>query len=248
MTRPLALVLTGPGTNRDGDAVDALDLAGAEPRVVPIGIARTRPELLSEAQLLMIAGGFSYGDALGAGRLLALDLEVFLADALAAFVAAGKPVIGVCNGFQALVRAGILPGGGLEASLGHNAEGRFECRWVTLEPRSSHCIWTAGLTEPILCPVAHGEGRFVAPPATVDALRAGDRIALTYDRDEYPANPNGSIAAIAGVCDAGGTVIGLMPHPEDHVTPRQHPRRSRGEQGGSGLVLFENGVRHAKEL
>jgi phosphoribosylformylglycinamidine (FGAM) synthase-like amidotransferase family enzyme len=108
MTRPLALVLTAPGTNRDAEAVDALDLAGAEPMVVPITQLREHPELLAGSQLLMLAGGFSYGDALGAGRLLALDLNVFLADQLAAFVAEGKPVLGVCNGFQALVRAGGL--------------------------------------------------------------------------------------------------------------------------------------------
>jgi len=248
MTRPLAVVLTAPGTNRDAEAVDALDRAGAEPMVVPVTQLRERPSLLTSSQLLMLAGGFSYGDALGAGRLLALDLTVHLADELAAFITAGKPVLGVCNGFQALVRAGVLPGGELRAALGPNEQGRFECRWVTLVPGSQRCIWTSGLDEPIFCPVAHGEGRFVADDDTLHVLRTGDRIALTYEHDTYPANPNGSLAAIAGVCDAGGTVLGLMPHPEDHVTARQHPRRSRGERGRSGLALFENGVRHAKHL
>lgn len=245
MTRPLALVVRGPGTNRDRDAALALELAGAEPRITLVGELVERPSLLRDAALTVVAGGFSYGDALGAGRLLALDLSAHgLGDALRAFVASGRPLLGICNGFQALVRSGLLPGGGRRAALGHNEDGRFDCRWVRLTPRSQRCIWTAGLGEDIECPIAHGEGRFTCDDETYDELVAGDQVALTY----AGGNPNGSRGDIAGICDPTGVVLGLMPHPENHVIPRQHPRSRRGGAGGLGLRLFQAGVRYAEEL
>ena len=137
MSRPNALVVRGPGTNRDHDAAFALDLAGAEPQIVLVGELVERPELVRDARLIVVAGGFSYADALGAGRLLALDLtSTGLGEELTAFVAAGRPVLGICNGFQALVRSGLLPGAGRRVALGHNESGRFDCRWVRLAPRS----------------------------------------------------------------------------------------------------------------
>ena len=145
------------------------------------------------------------------------------------------------------MRTGLLPGPGLPAALGPNDTGRFECRWVRLAPRSSRCIWTCDLTEEIECPIAHGEGRFTCTPDTLAALRADDRIAFTYEG----ANPNGSTGDIAGVCDRSGLVLGLMPHPENHIIARQHPRSTRrrvADATGLGLALFEQGVRHAKEL
>ena len=245
MSRPLALVVRGPGTNRDADVSFALDLAGAEPHVALVGELLDRPELLHEARLLVVAGGFSYADALGAGRLLALDLTAAgLGDELRAFVVAGRPVIGICNGFQALVRAGLLPGDAGRVALGHNASGRFDCRWVRLAPRSARCVWTAPLTEEIDCPIAHGEGRFTCDDETFTALGAADQIALTY----AGTNPNGSRDDVAGICDPTGLVLGLMPHPENHVVARQHPQSTRGGGGRLGLKLFDAGVRHAKEL
>ncbi|MGD9702205.1 MAG: phosphoribosylformylglycinamidine synthase I [Acidimicrobiia bacterium] len=245
MSRPSALVVRGPGTNRDHDAAFALDLAGAEPRIALVGELVERPELVREARLIVVAGGFSYADALGAGRLLALDLSsAALGDELAAFVAAGRPVLGICNGFQALVRSGLLPGAGRHVALGHNESGRFDCRWVSLTPRSSRCIWTSTLDGGIDCPIAHGEGRFTCDDETFAALTDGDQIALTY----AGRNPNGSRGDVAGICDPTGVVLGLMPHPENHVVPRQHPRAGRATAGGLGLQLFEAGVRHAKEL
>jgi phosphoribosylformylglycinamidine synthase len=241
-----AIVLAGPGTNREAAAVRALELAGATAEVALTVQLLDDPMLLDRAHLLVIAGGFSYADALGAGRMFALDLVHGAAgrvgERLAHFVASGRPVLGICNGFQVLTRAGLLPG-----ALGRNrgadgSERHFDCRWVQLraEP-SSVCVWTDGV-ERIDCPIAHGEGRYVhADPA---ALHAAGQVALRYDG----ANPNGSLHDIAGVCDPTGVVLGLMPHPEDHVLARQHPlaRRDRSTVERIGLQLFEAGVRHAR--
>jgi phosphoribosylformylglycinamidine synthase len=249
VSRPLALVVAAPGTNRDRDVAFALELAGAEPRITLLAELAARPGLLDDARLLVLAGGFSYADAIGAGRLFAFELQRLHGEQLGAFVEAGRPVLGICNGFQTLVRAGLLPGPGRRAALGHNAGGTFECRWVRLAPVSRRCIWTAALDEPLECPIAHGEGRFVADPSTIAALRDGDQIALRYTvGPDGTGNPNGSIADIAGICDPTGVVLGLMPHPENHVLPHQHPGHPRTTAGHLGLRLFEAGVAHAKEL
>ncbi len=235
MSRPAALVLAAAGTNRDHDVAFALDLAGAEPRITLLSELIERPALLDKGQMVVIAGGFSYADALGAGRMFALQLEHRVGEALRAFVAAGKPVIGICNGFQVLTRTGLLPG-----ALGHNESGHFQCEWVTLEAPSSRCIWTREVST-IDCPIAHGEGRYThADPA---ALAVAGQVALRYSN----GNPNGSVDAIAGVCDATGAVLGLMPHPENHVIARQYPGFTNGGRGSLGLTLFEQGVRYAKE-
>ncbi len=263
---PKALVLYASGTNRDGDAAAAIALAGGLPEVVHVSQLRNGDRRWADYQMLVIPGGFSYGDALGAGKLLALDLMVYFAEEVTRFVAAGKPVIGICNGFQALVKAGILPGSGpgralgaageQQATLARNERGRFECRWVTLLANpSSVCLWTRGTSELIRCPVAHGEGNFVVRDSAVqEALGDSGQIALTYVREdgspahgEYPANPNGSVADIAGICNPAGNVLGLMPHPEDHIHSHQGPRWPQGHTGGLGLVLFQNGVRRARE-
>jgi phosphoribosylformylglycinamidine synthase len=239
MTTPPALIIAGPGTNRDRDLALALTLAGADPTIVRATELAEHPERLDDARLVAVAGGFSYGDALGAGRMLGLDLVVGLGEPLKAFVASGRPVIGICNGFQVLTRTKLLPG-----ALGHNAHGRFECRWVVLEPQpASRCLWTKGIVEPIHCPIAHGEGRYVHPDAS--SLAEAGQVALRY----RSTNPNGSVADIAGVCNAAGNVLGLMPHPENFVVARQHPHHVHG--GGlehMGLQLFRNGVAAAAEM
>jgi phosphoribosylformylglycinamidine synthase len=252
VSRPRALVLRAPGTNRDGDAAFALDLVGAASHRVVIGELIADPKLLHDAQLLVVPGGFSFADALGAGRLFALELVTRLRDELLAFVAAGKPVIGICNGFQVLVRTGLLPGDGDAVALGPNehpdgSPAPFVCDWVRLQPVSRRSIWTNALTErgdEIECPVAHGEGRFVCSPDTLAALEADDRIAFRY----AGSNPNGSLADVAGVCDSTGLVLGMMPHPENHVLPRQHPQHRRGHRNGLARALFEAGVDHARQL
>ncbi|HSH10834.1 MAG TPA: phosphoribosylformylglycinamidine synthase I [Ilumatobacter sp.] len=239
MSVPPALVIAGPGTNRDKDLALALEMAGADTTVVLATELADHQQLLREARIIGIAGGFSYGDALGAGRMLALDLNVGLGEQLRQFVATGRPVIGICNGFQVLTRTKLLPG-----SLGHNAHGRFDCRWVVLDPQpTSRCLWTKGIDDPIHCPIAHGEGRYVHPDP--DSLAEAGQIALRY----RSTNPNGSVADIAGVCNASGNVLGLMPHPENFIVARQHPRHLRGKHTDHlGLRLFQNGVRAAMEM
>lgn len=259
--RPKALILFAPGTNRDLDAAQALEKAGALPEVVHLNQLRAGERRWEDYQLLLLPGGFSYADALGAGKLLALDLQHYFADQMQAFVAGGKPVIGICNGFQALVKAGLLPAlrptqAAPQATLTFNQRGHFECRWVTLAPRSQTCLWTRGLREPIACPVAHGEGNFtVLSQATAQALADADQIGLVYVQPDgtpangaYPHNPNGSVLDIAGVCNPQGNVLGLMPHPEDAIFAYQHPQWTRQANRFSGLPLFENGVAFARQL
>ena len=248
--KPTVLVLRTAGTNCDGETAHAFALAGATPHAVHVNRLLERPALLHEHQLLAIPGGFSYGDDIAAGRILANQLMHRLRDNLHAFVAAGKPVIGVCNGFQVLVKTDLLPGPlagrtGQTATLAHNASGRFVDKWVRVAPAGDRCIWTAGLP-PMELPVAHGEGRFVPADGSVrDALHAGGHVALTYAGG---TNPNGSVDDVAGVCDATGLVFGLMPHPERYVDPTQHyawTSQSPRPAVGAGLAVFENAVRHA---
>jgi phosphoribosylformylglycinamidine synthase I len=254
--KPKALVLQAHGSNRDFDVIEALTLAGADATGIPLNELRSKKMLLSDFQLLVIPGGFSYADALGAGKLLALDLTSYFVDEISAFVDSGKPVLGICNGFQALVKSGILPGDYDGATLTFNAQGHFECRWITLKPISERCIWTKGLDEPIECPIAHGEGNFqISEYFPLSMFDSQDQIALTYvchdgspANGEYPANPNGSILDIAGICNPQGNVLGLMPHPENHIYHHQHPQWTRRINHPSGLALFENGVKYASQL
>jgi phosphoribosylformylglycinamidine synthase subunit PurQ / glutaminase len=262
--KPKALILHATGSNRDLDLSAALELAGAQAEIVHINQLRKRERRWDHYQLLALPGGFSYADALGAGRLFALDLQAYFADEVGQFIQSGKPVIGICNGFQALVKSGILPAMPSEqgaavpvrATLTFNACGHFECRWVNLLPQSQTCIWTRGLTAPVFCPVAHGEGNFIVEPeAGVNLLHKNDQVAFVYARSDgspaggkYPENPNGSLGDIAGICNPLGNVLGLMPHPENHIDPYQNPHRARNGGNGSGLALFSNGVRYAAEL
>ena len=258
--KPKALVLQAHGSNRDFDVMDALTLAGADPTGIPLNELRiaARNASFRNFDLLIVPGGFSYADALGAGKLLALDLASYFADEISAFVESGKPVIGICNGFQALVKSGILPDheNNNQATLTFNQQGHFECRWVDLKPVSQKCIWTKDLSESITCPIAHGEGNFqTTEQFPLSSFIEQDQIALTYihadgssANGEYPINPNGSVLDIAGICNPQGNVLGLMPHPENHIHVWQHPRHTRGEHGGSGLKLFENGVQYASQI
>lgn len=258
--KPTVLIPVAPGTNRNEEMAMAFRAAGAETNQVPLAVLRSGEVKMMDHQILAIPGGFSYGDALGAGRLLGLDLAGWFSDQMMEARDRNMPIIGICNGFQALVKAGLLPGDvgattasgrpvEITATLTENRNSRFECRWVELLPEASWSPWMADLTEPIRCPVAHGEGRFVA--SDLSALEHAGRVAFRYGDGTgvsaglaYPSNPNGSAGDIAGVVDQSGLVLGLMPHPEDHVLERQDPHRRR-QLGGRCLPLFEAGVRAA---
>ena len=263
--KPTALILQARGTNRDYDVAGALELAGANFECVPLNHLRENKKHFDDYQMLVIAGGFSYADALGAGKLLAIDLNAYFSDQISAFVDRNKPVIGICNGFQALVKSGILPGKSTattpavearSATLTFNAAGHFECRWINLQPISQICVWTRDLNEMIECPIAHGEGNFqVSDAVFLNQLVLHDQVALTYAHPdgapangEYPINPNGSALDIAGICNQQGNVLGLMPHPENHIYPYQYPGRTRNDSVCSGLALFEQGVKYASLL
>ncbi|MCE5257796.1 MAG: phosphoribosylformylglycinamidine synthase I [Chloroflexi bacterium] len=254
MRQPKVIILHAPGTNRDREAALACEMAGGASEIVHINLLAAGERELAAYQMLVLPGGFSYGDDLSAGRLWANDLMHRFRGQLDAFISLGKPVLGICNGFQVLVKAGYLPGPPPQqrVTLTFNSSEHFECRWVRLRPAVDKCLFTAGLTEDILCPVAHGEGRLaVQNQQELDQLYAGGHIALTYAAEAganpagYPANPNGSVADIAGLCNTAGNVLGLMPHPEDHIYLHQHPRWTAGASGGLGIGLFINGVRAA---
>jgi len=243
MATPRALVLRAPGTNCDEETAFAWELAGASVETCRLGEVLERPHTLDAYQILTFPGGFSYGDDLGAGRIFATRLGTVLKEALHRFHQRGGLLLGICNGFQILVKAGLLPGQSSVASLTHNDSGRFESLWVRLLP-------TPGLSpfltdaEPIELPVAHGEGHYVTTDTTAGhvVLRYAD--GSNQPTMTYPANPNGSRDAIAGLCDPTGRIFGLMPHPERHVNPLHHPRWTR--QGpkveGDGLRIFRNAV------
>jgi phosphoribosylformylglycinamidine synthase len=260
--KPRTLILRAAGTNCDAETAYAFEQAGSEPRLVHVLRLIEGTEKLDDYQLLAIPGGFSYGDDISAGRILASQLAHHLAEHLRRFVEAGKPVIGICNGFQVLIKTDLLPGAlpgftGRACTLTQNRRGEFVDRWVRLASAGQHCVWTRGL-EPFDVPVAHAEGRFVtAHPSVLNLLHDRQQVALTYARPddspaggEFPYNPNGSEGDVAGICDSTGLVLGLMPHPERHVTKFQHPAWSghpEWPEGGPGLAVFRNAVRHVIE-
>lgn len=249
--QPKALILRTAGTNCDAETAHAFQLAGATTQSVHLNRIIENPAILRDFQLLAFPGGFSYGDDIAAGKILANQITHHLRDAVRGFVDAGKPIIGICNGFQVLVKTDLLPGTvagatGQTATLVHNDSGRFIARWVKLSAKSDKCIWTRGLSD-LELPIAHGEGKFVpATEAIRKALHDNDQIAMVYSEE----NPNGSTDAIAGVCDATGLIFGLMPHPERHVTPTQHPawtRLASLPSEGAGLKVFRNAVEYVTQ-
>lgn len=242
--RPRALVLRAPGTNCDRETVHALTIAGGDAEVVHMERLLAGGVSIDDYRLIVLPGGFAFGDHLGAGALWANGLAA-LGEPLHRFVESGRPVLGICNGFQALTRLGLLTGGALAA----NASGHYECRWVWLEkPANVTTPFLDGI-ERMSLPVGHGEGRFVAESEErLAEMQASGEVALVY-RDAqgrpggYPVNPNGSQGAVAGLTNRAGNVLGLMPHPDRNAVPGLAPA---GRQDAGGLRLFENAVRMAK--
>lgn len=250
--KPRTLIVRTAGTNCDRELAHAFELAGAEARTLHLHELIEQPSLIEQFELIGVPGGFSYGDDIAAGRIFANRLRHRLFEALLGAIDRGVPIIGICNGFQVLVKLGLLPDphvGTQTTTLADNTAGRFVDRWGPLVANpESVCVWTRGLDQFDL-PIAHGEGRFVvADDDVLERLQAGGQIALRYAPGE---NPNGSVADIAGICDPSGLVLGLMPHPERFVDPTQHPQWTRkGDawltQTMPGLRFFQNAVEHVQ--
>jgi len=266
MPTPRIIVLRAPGTNCDQEAAFAFEKAGGKSSVLHLNRVLENPRTLADAQILCIPGGFSYGDDMSAGRVFGNQIRHHLAGAMQEFKAAGKLILGICNGFQIIIKSGVLlPDHAAEpiATLTNNDSGKFECRWISLATQGSKCVFLKGI-ERLYVPIAHAEGKFVArDEATLDGLERNGQLCLRYVQESgvgsqesgvrgqeskplpYPVNPNGAQRNVAGVCDETGRVLGLMPHPERHIDPSQHPRWTREQhERGDGLAVFENAVKY----
>ena len=259
---PKALILRTAGTNCDRESAFAFETAGAVAERIHVNRLIENPHLLDDFQILCLPGGFSYGDDLGAGRVLASQIVVHFRDRVQKFLDRGNLAIGICNGFQVLVKTGLLPGPvskdeplfAQTVTVTYNDSGKFEDRWVHLRADTDRCVFLAK-GEIIYLPVAHGEGKVI--PLNEEhrkTLAKLGRVALRYvgpagqDKPGYPANPNGSLGDIAGLCDATGRVLGLMPHPERHLTGLQHPTWTRMGPAaeGDGRRMFTRAVAYFK--
>lgn len=245
-----AIILRTTGTNCDQETAFAFKSLGAETELVHINQLVRGEKKLSTYQIMAIPGGFTYGDDLGSGKILANELNSKLKDEIMKFISEGKLIIGICNGFQVLVKAGLLPNInagqlGVQATLTTNDSAKFEDRWIYLKPLSSKCVWTKGIKKVIHLPIAHGEGKFIPRDKNIlKKLWDNKQVVLQY----YRGNPNGSVDDIAGICDTTGRIFGLMPHPERHFLPTQHPRwfREGLQKGGDGAIIFKNGITYAR--
>lgn len=252
MSQPKILILRAPGTNCDAETAHAFRLAGGLPDVFHLNRFLEAPRLAADYQVLCIPGGFSYGDDIAAGRIFGNQIRHHLADALREFREAGKLILGICNGFQVLIKSGLLDtddASGPAASLTWNDSGRFIDRWVGLQTSGNRCVFLQGL-ESLVLPIAHAEGKFVVRDETsLKRFEQDGQLVLRYakiDNMAAPYNPNGAVVDVAGMCDTTGRVFGLMPHPERFVDFTQHPQWTRREErgDGQGLAVFHNAVRY----
>lgn len=254
VAKPRVLIFSGYGLNTEDETKYAFELAGAEADIVHINDIIARPAILKQAQIIVFPGGFSYGDDTGSGKAYGNRVKHHLGEALQKFLSRDTLMLGICNGFQIITNVGILPG-----ALIANDAARYICRWVDLEVKGNS-PWLAGI-KTLSIPIAHGEGKYFAPPETLEKLKSEDSIALRYlggETSKYmnlPANPNGSLENIAGITGYDGRFLGLMPHPERAVRFTQLPhwtnlRESYSRQGltlpseGPGLQIFKNAVNY----
>ena len=262
--KPKAIILRTAGTNCDYETKYALEKAGADVDLVHVNQLVKDKGLLSSYHIFVLPGGFTYGDDIAAGKVLANQLRHHLLDELTRFVDDGKLVIGICNGFQVLIKMGLLPGiNGTQPSsneyrqeftLTYNDSNKFEDRWVYLKSFSDKSVFIDNDCM-LYVPIAHAEGKFVAGNGgELENLGKSGQIIFKYvDKDgniaNYPWNPNGSLDNIAGICDSTGRVLGMMPHPERYIEPTQHPRWTREglKAEGDGIAIFRNAVNYVKE-
>jgi phosphoribosylformylglycinamidine synthase subunit PurQ / glutaminase len=270
MNKVNAIVLRAAGTNCDRETCHALKLAGADSvDLVHVNELIRGEKKLGRYHIMAFPGGFSYGDDVSAGKIFAVQLKHKIWDDVKRFDDEGKLIIGICNGFQVLVKLGLLPGVSASgepvyeqtATLGWNNSGRFECRWVYLKPAGKNCLWTAGLPRVIQLPIAHAEGKFMTGGRKLlERLEKNSQVAFRYvdgkgkEIAAYPYNPNGSVGNIAGITNPKGNVFGLMPHPERFISKYQHPAWTRAEtagmfkkEEGAGLRIFRNAVNYARK-
>jgi phosphoribosylformylglycinamidine synthase len=248
-------VITGYGLNTDYESEEAFKLVGAAPVRVHINDLISGKDSLENYQIMMIPGGFSYGDHLGSGKVLANKFRFNLRKDLKDFIESDKLIIGICNGFQILVKMGILPAldgqfFSQTVTITYNKSGQFESRWVTMKPNtSSPCVWIRNLKSHLDAPVRHGEGQFIPKSQKIlEKLWDKELVAFIYDPNTYPNNPNGSSDGIAGICNESGLIFGMMPHPECYLIPQHHPQWPRKENPETtGLVIFKNAVEYAKK-
>lgn len=261
--KPKAIILKANGTNRDEEMAYAFKIAGADASIVHINDLREKKDKLSNYNILVLPGGFAYGDDIVSGKILATELTSFFKEELQKFVGRkDTATLGVCNGFQVLVRTGLLPFGKvgkMDAVLTNNDSGHFECRWIDMKIEDSNCKFLNGLVgKNVTYPIAHGEGKFFTDPKTLKEIEEKKLVVSRYVDEngnptmEYPKNPNGALNSIGGITDPTGRILGLMPHPECFVRVEQHPNWRRPsvakalEGKGQGLPLFENIVQFVK--
>ena len=260
------IILRTAGTNCDVETVFAFEQFGAQADAVHINRIFSGEVSLENYHILVIPGGFTYGDDIESGRILANELRIKLGEDLSRFIHDGKLILGICNGFQVLVKAGILSGVSNKkdkkdfdslqnVTLTNNDSGKFEARWSHLKVEGKS-VWTQGLEDIVYYPVAHAEGKFITRDKDVLAsLEDNGQVAFRYcsldgKAVQYPDNPNGSANDIAGITDKTGRILGLMPHPERHFLFIQHPfwtRLEKKSEYGQGAKIFENGVKYIKE-
>jgi phosphoribosylformylglycinamidine synthase subunit PurQ / glutaminase len=252
MAQPRVLVLRAPGTNCDAETAHAFELAGGAPQILHINRMLDSPRLALQYQVLCIPGGFSYGDDVAAGRILGNQIRHHFADAMREFREAGKLILGICNGFQVLIKSGLLDvddATGPSASLTWNDSGKFMDRWVGLRNLGQRCVFLQEVSDLVLR-ITCAEGKFVTRDAdSLARLEQNGQLVLRYADTggmQAPFNPNGSVADVAGICDLSGRVFGLMPHPESYIDFTQHPQWTRLEERGEGqgLAIFRNAVRY----
>lgn len=251
--KPRVCILKTDGTNCDVETAHAFAKAGADVQNVLVKQLRTHQQSLRNFQIIAIPGGFSYGDDIASGKILAVELLSLLRDELQECLARDTLIIGICNGFQVLVRTGLLPFGTLgdmQVTLAHNDSGKFECRWVNMIVEKTPCIFTQNLQgKSISLQIAHGEGKFFCDEKKLEQIENQGLVALRYAQSgkpsqEYPANPNGSLHAIAGICDPSGKIFGLMPHPERFVEKYQYPNWRNEQKDAQGLEIFKSAVEY----